>query len=151
MAHLGLVARLIAPAVGIEALGLPPVWLSLENLWWQDVLGGPYPLSVAEATNGAVPDAVETISEAIVEQYAVSARVVWGNVWSAANGAATLVAAARPAAREAAMAAADRMLADPRVDSGELNAGPLFRRRSCCLIYQLTDDRAAVCGDCVLR
>lgn len=152
VAQLGLVARLIAPALAADALGLSPVSLSLENLWWQDKLGGPYPLSVTIAPNGVAPDdAVSIISGAIIEQYAVSPQVVWGNVGSAANSAANLIAAARPDVREAALAAADRVLADPRVDGGELRAGPLFRRRSCCLIYQLTDNRAAVCGDCVLN
>jgi ferric iron reductase protein FhuF len=45
---------------------------------------------------------------------------------------------------------ADSILADSRVDDGGLCAGPDFRRRSCCLIYRLNNDRAAVCGDCVL-
>jgi ferric iron reductase protein FhuF len=46
--------------------------------------------------------------------------------------------------------AADAILADPRVDGGELRSGEDFRRKSCCLLYRLTGDRVAVCGDCVL-
>ena len=33
---------------------------------------------------------------------------------------------------------------------GNLSSAPGFRRRSCCLIYQATGARVAVCGDCVL-
>jgi hypothetical protein len=42
------------------------------------------------------------------------------------------------------------VLADHRVDGGNLHSGPGFRRRSCCLIYQAAGARVAVCGDCVL-
>mgnify|MGYP002653128777 CR=1 FL=1 len=45
---------------------------------------------------------------------------------------------------------ADLFLAHPYVEGGHLRAGPNFRRRSCCLIYQVSGDRTAVCGDCVL-
>lgn len=59
VAQLGLVARLIAPAIGAAALGakLPG---DAASLWWQDELGGPYPVSVAvpPAATRAVPPAV---------------------------------------------------------------------------------------------
>ncbi len=48
--HLGLAARLIAPAVAAAALGgLPSLGLDPGGLWWQDQLGGPVPLSVPAA------------------------------------------------------------------------------------------------------
>lgn len=56
VAHLGLVARLIAPAVGATALGVSLAG-DAGSLWWQDELGGPAPLSVA-AVPGAVPAAI---------------------------------------------------------------------------------------------
>jgi hypothetical protein len=164
VAHLGLVARLIAPAVGAAALGtaLP---LAAAGLCWKDELGGPYPLSVARP--GSVPrpaalgrydpdalrlpgSAVEAITHACLAAYSVSPRVLWGNVASAAASAAGLVATTRPDLATAARAAADALMADDRVDGGGLRAGPGFRRRSCCLIYRLTGSTEAVCGDCVL-
>ncbi len=75
---------------------------------------------------------------------------MWGNVGSAANSAARLVSAARPDVTALAYAAVNRVLADRRIDAGVLDAGPGYRRRSCCLIYRVADDRSAVCGDCVL-
>ncbi|WP_420120016.1 (2Fe-2S)-binding protein [Nakamurella sp.] len=54
VAHLGLVARLIAPAVGATALGVSLAG-DAGSLWWQDELGGPAPLSVA-AVPGDVAD-----------------------------------------------------------------------------------------------
>jgi hypothetical protein len=154
VAHLGLVARLLAPMIGAISLGCPPLSWSLDDLWWQHELGGPYPLSVtprpAEGGPGRGP-AVEAITAALSERYRVSRHVLWGNIGSAANSAARLVCVSRPDLTAAAHAAADAFLADPRIDGGVVRAGPLFRRRSCCLIYRLANDRGAVCGDCVLR
>lgn len=123
-------------------------------MWWQDELGGPFPLSVVTRVgedNSLSGSAVESITQGVIHQSGVSRRVLWGNVGSAVNSAAQLVAASRPELASAARESADTYLGDPRVDDGALRAGPDFRRRSCCLIYQLTDDRGAVCGDCVLR
>lgn len=147
VAHLGLVARLLAPMIGFRALGYPVVW-SLDDLAWQDELGGPYPLSVASGHTAGAP-AVEAITEAF-GRFDVSPKVLWGNVGSAANSAAQQIGRARSALAGAARDAADDVLADPRVDGGVLRSGPAFRRQSCCLIYQLAGDRAACCGDCVL-
>lgn len=147
VAHLGLVARLIAPMIGSAALGEPVSW-SLADLAWQDQLGGPYPLSVSAAPTGG-PPAVEVLTAAF-ERFGVGRKVLWGNVGSAANSAAQQISRARPDLTAAAQAAADVVLADPRVDGGALRSGPTFRRNSCCLIYRLAGDRAACCGDCVL-
>jgi hypothetical protein len=147
VAHLGLVARVLAPMIGAATLGRPAVW-SLDDLAWQDQLGGPYPLSVAsDPTPGEA--AVEAVTEAF-GRFGVSRKVLWGNVGSAANSAAQQIARARPELSGAAGKAADAMLVDARIDGGVLRSGPTFRRHSCCLIYQLADDRAACCGDCVL-
>ena len=50
-AHLGLVARLTAPALGASVLRCP-LDLRPGGLWWQDVLGGPVPLSVPASGTG---------------------------------------------------------------------------------------------------
>lgn len=147
VAHLGLVARLIAPMIGAAALGEPVSW-SLADLAWQDQLGGPYPLAVSAADTPG-PPAVEAITGAF-GPFGVSPKVLWGNVGSAANSAAQQVGRVRPDLAELARQAADAVLSDPRVDGGALRSGPAFRRSSCCLIYQLAGDRAACCGDCVL-
>ncbi len=140
--------------MGTIALGHPPASLSLDDLWWQNELGGPYALSIASRSTtevaGAGP-AVEAITAAIAERWAVSHRVLWGNIGSAANSAAQLISTARGDLTLAAHAAADAILTDPRIDGGALRAGPLFRRRSCCLIYRISNDHSATCGDCILR
>lgn len=147
VAHLGLVARLIAPMIATAALGEPVSW-SLTDLAWQDQLGGPYPLSIAAQPSGGAP-AVEVLTDAF-GRFGVSPKVLWGNVGSAANSAAQQIGRARPDMAEAARRAADAVLADPRIDGGVLRSGPEFRRNSCCLIYRLASDKAACCGDCVL-
>lgn len=155
IAHLGLVARLLAAGLGAAALGFGQAALSAHDLWWQVQLGGPFPLSVVDFTDGyagpLIGSAVEAITAATAASYPLSRQVLWGNVASAANSAACLIADARPDDADRAYAAADLVLADPRVEGGQSHAGPSFRRNSCCLIYRIADTRSAVCGDCVLR
>jgi hypothetical protein len=152
--HLGLVARLVAPMIGAIALGCSQLSWSLDDLWWQNSLGGPYPLSV---TRGSMPEvlgagtAIEAITTVMAERYRMSHQVLWGNIGSAANTAAQVICTTRPDLTATAHAAADAFLADPRIDRGAVRAGPLFRRRSCCLIYRVANDRDAACGDCILR
>lgn len=153
VAQLGLIARLLAPAIAASTLGHTPISLSADDLWWQDHLGGPYPLSVAPGPATSTPVlglAVEAITETIAERYRVSENVLWGNIGSAANSAAQLISTIRPELTMTARAAADSVLQDARIDHGVLRTGPNFRRRSCCLIYRIAGDRATICGDCIL-
>lgn len=153
VAHLGLVARVLAPSIAAATCGEPTISQEPGDLWWQDQLGGPYPLSVVERVGetGTAPGTViESITQRVIDEAGISGRVLWGNVGSAVNSAVKVIAASRPELTEAAWEVADTYLRDPRIDDGVLRAGPDFRRRSCCLIYQLANDRSAVCGDCVL-
>jgi ferric iron reductase protein FhuF len=149
VAQLGLVARLLAPAVAAAAAG-DALDLRPHALWWQDDLGGVYPLSVTRGAAELHGSAVERLTDLIGARYGVPVRTRWGNVASAVNSAANQIAAARPDLEPKARTAADRFLADPRLDGGVLRSGPAFRRRSCCLIYRAAGNRVAVCGDCVL-
>lgn len=154
VAHLGLVARILAPTAAAATCGELRISQDLRELWWRDELGGPFPLSVvlqAGERNPPAGSAVDLITQGVMNQSGVSHRVLWGNIGSAANSAARLIASSRPELTDAAREVANTYLRDPRIDDGALRAGPDFRRRSCCLIYQLTDDRSAVCGDCVLE
>lgn len=150
--QLGVVARILAPALAIEASGWGAVSLTGTDLWWQDDLGGVYPLSLrmTSVKSDLLDGAVSELTDLICSRYGVPSRALWGNIASAANSAAHQLATARPDLTEPARAVADAVLADHRVDGGNLHSGPDFRRRSCCLIYQATGARVAVCGDCVL-
>jgi FhuF 2Fe-2S C-terminal domain len=164
IAQLGLCARLLTPALGAAAAGraLP---VDAAQARWIPVLGGPFRLSLPEAAvaeeaiaaePGAAPTAallagpVTQIVRA-VEAMAVSPRVLWGNVASAVNGAATMIAATRPDLAGQGAEAAAALLGHPAM-TGTYQGRPLrgFRRRNCCLIYRLSSERPAYCGDCVL-
>jgi hypothetical protein len=164
VAHLGLVARLLAPPVAAAATG-HRLDLPLRELWWQDTLGGPVPLSIP--VPGSLPpgygqyegptvldDVIAPLTAATAGLIPISARVLWGNVASAINGAAGQVAARQPDLARPAWAAAAELFTSPWLSHETRPPGLNFRRSSCCLIYKIAADRArarGVCGDCVLR
>jgi hypothetical protein len=162
--HLGMVARIIAPALAAQTAG-HPLDLGLSGLWWQDTPGGPVPLSVPEPAAGGAsglvppPQTLEILLDEVITPITVAAaalapvspRVLWGNVASAVNGAARQVVVARPELAAAAWAAATSFFRDPRLGTEPGPPGPSFRRSSCCLIYRLAPGQdGPVCGDCVL-
>lgn len=162
VAQLGLVARLLSPVLGaaLTARVVPDV--TLDAVWWQPVLGRPFPLSLPlpgtgeeRATRAVVDGPVSELTEAVAATVSVSRRVLWGNVASAINSAVTLVTAARAELSYRAETLAATLLEEPPLRgtaSVGVTPGSRFRRHSCCLIYRVAPDAAgAVCGDCVLR
>ncbi len=164
--QLGLVARVVAPALAAQTVR-QPLDLRLGGLWWQDTLGGPLPLSVPEPAVGPTGcpageplgppmaslfgEVITPITAATTALAPVSDRVLWGNVASAVNGAAGQLARARPDLAAAAWAAAAAFFRDPRLSTEPGPPGRSFRRSSCCLIYRLAPGKnGPVCGDCVL-
>jgi FhuF 2Fe-2S C-terminal domain len=158
-AHLGLVARLVAPALAAAALG-QHLDMRLDGLWWQAHLGGPVPLSVPVTNGGPVPrdwhhqllaGVIDPLTTATSRLISVSDRVLRGNVASGINAAAGQVATSRPLLADRAWAAARALFASPWLAREPGPPGPAFRRASCCLFYRLSPgSRAAICGDCVL-
>lgn len=161
--HLGLVARLVSPWVGLAAREdvLAPV--GIDDLWWIPSLGGGFKLSVASAAltrerpvdlpgwaGGLVDDLLRPLTDAVPG----SAAVLWGNTASAVNGAVVAASATRPALAPRLRTVADALLtAMPAADVHTGRVGTsAFRRRSCCLIYRVGGRASArsVCGDCVL-
>jgi hypothetical protein len=159
--HLSLAARLIAPALGAAVLGCR-LDMRPGGLWWQDVAGGPVPLSVPAcgtppAQAGAPPQAgglgrelvpgewgrqlidevVVPVTAAIALVVPVSGRVLWGNVASAVNAAAAQVARQRPDLEASAWQAAGELFGSPWLRGEPSSPGPAFRRSSCCLFYRL--------------
>ena len=159
IAQLGLCARLLSPALGAAAAG-QVLSVDAAQARWVPALGGPFRLSLADtalaaeagaaAPAGLLAGPVAQVVRA-VQAMAVSPRVLWGNVASAVNGAATMIAAVRPDLAGSAAEAAAAMLRYPPL-AGTYQGHPLrgFRRRNCCLIYRLSPERPAYCGDCVL-
>jgi hypothetical protein len=163
-AHFGMVARLVSPALAALVSGFQ-LSTRPRELWWQDVLGGPFPLSVpapvhrldsgqrsAEtACRKLVSEVLEPVTSTVAELVPLSFRVLWGNVASAVNSAILQIAAKRPAAADDAWHLAEIVLSAPQLRSERNAPGPGFRRSSCCLIYRLSAGPGrGTCGDCVL-
>jgi hypothetical protein len=167
VAQLGLVARLVAPAFGAAVLaGRVPV---LDQAGWQPGIGGPMPLALSdEALAGvAADDLAGAFTDRVLEgpvrdlveltaAMSVSRRVLWGNVASGLNGAASMVTRARPdleaTVRLLAASLFDRPLLRDTATGRSVGSGSGdFRRRSCCLLYQIAaSGPKSLCGDCVL-
>jgi FhuF 2Fe-2S C-terminal domain len=163
VAHLGLVARLVSPLLGLTACHHVAPAVTLADLRWRAELGGAFPLALpgsvvepppagADAGLDALLDGVFAPLVEAVAAASVSRRVLWGNVASAAHGAAAAAALAGPAAGPAVRWAAGAFLGRPRLrGTWDVEPNGRFQRTSCCLIYRARPTgRAAVCGDCVL-
>lgn len=173
--HLGLVARLVSPALAVAVTSGELLEIDdLASTRWQRVVGGAFPLSVPRSVDadvsghdatpepaarrlacllasrvldGPVRDLVEAAA-----RLSVSRQVLWGNVASAINGAASMIATRQPGWANRSRMIASLLLDQPPLRDtsvGSTDGG--FRRRSCCLIYRAAPTVArAVCGDCVL-
>jgi hypothetical protein len=173
---LGLASRLVSPSLGAAVVGGVIPDLTVADLWWRPVEGGPWPLAARLAGGLAVGElatgeqlsrAAAALSERCVQGIAgpvaaafgttfrLSPQVLWGNVASALAGAAGMLAEAFPQRAEAAGRLTARLLAQgPLRGTGELvqpdaaRARRFLVRRSCCLLYRVPG--YGTCGDCVL-
>ncbi|WP_406630674.1 (2Fe-2S)-binding protein [Amycolatopsis sp. WGS_07] len=159
IAHLGLAARIISPALGL-AVGAGAV-PDYSAAWWQPKLGGAFPLSLKE--NPAVEsDVVSAFAERVLRgplarldkamaQFSLAENVRRGNVASALNGAVTVLRSERPEWTQRVAGIVGALEELPELAGTATRVGGRFRRRSCCLFYRATPDRdGPKCGDCVL-
>ncbi|MFI5489126.1 (2Fe-2S)-binding protein [Micromonospora echinaurantiaca] len=170
---LGLFARLLSPPFGSAVrTGAVPA-LTVANLWWKPVAGGPWPLATsvgepprpprapspetvaAEFAEQIVAGVAAPVLAAFAEQYRLSEKVLWGNVGSALGGAVGMLTTVRPELANRTADLAERVLAvSPLLGAGRLeHPDPrqprrFFVRRSCCLFYRIPG--GGTCGDCVL-
>lgn len=168
VAHLGLAARLVSPALAAAVLHGRPFGYDLGAVRWRPALGGPVPLSLPDDALQPPVEEPEQLAEAVarrlmagplaelaalIRPLGVSRHILLGNTASAVNGAATALAAARPELAARAHAFAAQLLQRPPLrPQSALSPTGAFRRRSCCLIYRAAPDRrGALCGDCALR
>jgi hypothetical protein len=152
--QLGLVARLVSPALAIAVLTDEVPSLDLEQVHWQPVLGGAYPLSLSTARHsgslGSFEPPITALAEA-ARPFGVSEHILWGNVASALNGAATMIVKAAPSLAERTSRLTSQLLALPALRDAHTLVEGRFRRRSCCLIYRAAPDhKGPLCGDCAL-
>jgi hypothetical protein len=165
VAQLGVLARLLAPALALAVDTGAVVPMSLAHLYWQPTLGGPFPLALPSPGSacpaGALADqfrqsVLDTAARELVTaagRWPLSVRIRWGNVASALGGAAGMLVAGRPelAARTRSLLSA-LLCTEPLRDTATVDAAGRLHRRSCCLIYRTTGPArpASLCGDCVL-
>lgn len=149
VAQMGVVARLVAPVVGVAVLTGDV--LDLADARWKAEFGA-FPVSVTGRTVADLGDVlgggpVRGLVEA-TRRLSVSPQVLWGNVASAVNGAAVMLGRARPDLAGPAGDLVTGLLERPPLRGTGAGAGTGFRRRSCCLIYQAIPQ--GYCGDCIL-
>ncbi|MGV9298830.1 (2Fe-2S)-binding protein [Amycolatopsis sp. NPDC003676] len=159
IAHLGLAARLLSPALGLAAgAGAIPDY---STAWWQPKLGGAFPLSLKEDSR-VESDVVTAFAERVLRgplvrldkamaQFSLAENVRRGNVASALNGAVTVLRSERPEWTDRVVEIVGALEELPELAGTATRENGRFRRRSCCLFYRATPDRdGPKCGDCVL-
>jgi FhuF 2Fe-2S C-terminal domain len=142
---LGLASRLTSPALGALVLGGV---LPAAELWWKPVAGGPWPIAYRDAGPGeSLLAPVGPVLAAFRTRFALSPKVLWGNVASALAGAAGLL----PDAERAFAIVAASLAEPPLAGMGrfERRGRGGFRRNNCCLYYRIPG--GGTCGDCVLK
>jgi len=161
LVHLGVVARVLSPALAAALLaGVLP---APARVVLQPVGGNPVPMAWADVQGVAVrtpQDVAGALAEHwlaplvgpwtdVVAGRSVSRRVLEGNVVSALHGTAVVLGAARPDLAGRARAVLDALLAaGPLAATGGWRPDGSFVRRSCCLLQRLPG--AGACADCVL-
>ena len=164
LTHLGLVARLLSPALGaalmggvlpvsapedvhLHLMGANPVPMALSAARTVPVAG---PAALADALDRSwlVP-AVHPLSMEVASSTGLSRLVLEGNTISAVASALRMAAAAAPERRTFAATTLDAVLADGTLaGTGARRGDGSFVRRSCCLLHRLPG--AGLCGDCIL-
>lgn len=161
---LGWAARVVSPMLGAAVVGGELPAARAADLWWRPVPGGPLPVAYSgvavEPDVTALADlAVEGLLAPMVatfrQRFALSPKVLAGNVASALAGAAGMIADKSPPHAAQAAALTAQALRTPALRG----AGDLVRpdpgrprwflvRRNCCLYYQIPG--GGTCGDCIL-
>ncbi|OMC38788.1 hypothetical protein A5740_01650 [Mycobacterium sp. GA-1841] len=161
--HLAITARLLSPAVGaavcLDAIPL----LTPDSVFWQQdsshrpLLGsrGVEWVTETDAHRGAaviaeslIATVLSLLNATMREAVSLPPQVMWGNVASAANGAVTVLGATRPDAAPRGRELVAALIAIEPLRGAADVAGQRFRRRNCCLFYQVPG--GGYCGDCVL-
>ena len=169
---LGYAARVLSPLLGAAVTGGELRAPRPADLWWRPVPGGPLPMaysriSVRPCTDLDPTELAEALAEVAVDgllggllacfgqRFALSSKVLHGNVASALAGAAGVIAEHAPVHAERAAAVVARMLQRaPLAGAGTLlrpdpdRARWFLVRHNCCLYYRIPG--GGTCGDCVL-
>lgn len=162
---LGVVSRLVAPALATACLDGLVARVDLDTAHWRAQDGGPLPVAFTVTTGRGVATADEAaaaivelviepaarpVLEAYRDRFALSPKTLWGNLASALHGAAGMLAGSGTVIDPVDVVAA--LLAEgPLAGAGRYEpfAGRrFFVRHNCCLFYRVP--AGGKCADCVL-
>ena len=158
--ELGLVARLLSPALGACTLARVGPGFTPDNLRWHRVerrIGVVNPVGRVVTTAVQAADALSTdvigaavapLVDAYATRFRLSTQVLWGNVASALNGAVEVLDASGVEQQLPAAGIAQHLLDTAALSGTARSASPRFVRNSCCLWYRIPG--STICGDCVL-
>jgi FhuF 2Fe-2S C-terminal domain len=161
--QLGIAARLLSPAIGAATCFSAVPVLTTESVKWKATAHHSPQFGMTELewisaetaalAAGVISASVVTailgpLNETLKSATALSLRVTWGNVISAANGAVTVLAMSRPELESRGRAVVRALMdTEQLVKTGRFVRGK-FVRRSCCLFYLAPE--SGLCTDCVL-
>lgn len=161
--QLGVVARLLSPAIGAAAsLGEVPM-LTAGSVKWRtnedhipmfgfdqlDWVPAATPTLAAAAISASLlGTVVAPLNDTLRSAVSLSKHVSWGNTISAANGAVTVMALSRPEHERSGRAVVAALLATEYLARTGDFTRDAFVRRSCCLFYLAP--QSGFCQDCVL-
>lgn len=161
--QLGIAARLMSPALGAATtLGMVPL-LNRDSVRWQMTpnhsprftvthlkwIAGTTPASSAAAISASlISDIMRPLCDTLQTVTGLSAKVMWGNVVSAANGAVTVLAMSRPQHEGRGRNLVEALMGTENLAGTGSFVDGAFVRRSCCLFYQAPG--SGLCGDCIL-
>ncbi len=166
--HLGAAAACCAPLLATAATEALLPAVALEDVRFSYPSSGRLQLAftvVPEAAPGYLPaladqlievclrGLLEPFTEALVAVVPLPEKTLQGNVFSALAAAARLVGSASAGTRARALVDLISRRYVPLHDAGTFDwraadPGAYFRRRNCCLFYQVPG--GGTCGDCVL-
>ncbi|MDG4664030.1 (2Fe-2S)-binding protein [Mycobacterium sp. 236(2023)] len=161
--HLSTASRLLSPVIGTFAVGAGIPLLTADVLRWRTVGHSVHFAASAPAWRDALDSraAADLIDGSLVASVlapiidrlsavtALSTKVMWGNLMSAANGAVTVMGLSDSELASAGQTLVRSMLELPHFEGTATLTGSTFRRRNCCLFYLAPG--GGLCGDCVLN
>jgi hypothetical protein len=160
---LGWAARIVSPLLAVVVTGGHLPAPRPDEIWWQPSPGGPLPVAYekkqemkAEAlAEVAIGGLLMPVLDTFEKRFALSRKVLLGNVASALGGAAGMIADQAPERAERAAGVVDAMLKlAPLTGTGTLvrpfddRERRFLIRHNCCLYYRIPG--GGTCGDCVL-
>ncbi|MGB3482982.1 MAG: (2Fe-2S)-binding protein [Mycobacterium sp.] len=161
--QLGIASRLLSPTIGAASTFAAVPLLTADSVRWTTTASHsprfgvavcgwsttPTTVSAAAAISASlIHEILQPLNEALRSVTALSRKVMWGNVMSAANGAVTVMALSQPQYESRGRELVRALMETENLSGTARFEHNKFVRRSCCLFYLAPN--SGLCGDCVL-